>query len=177
MKQVEMESVSRCELRLLERMVLESLVYRPCGMTQLVDTLQLDSNILKYIVDCLVARGIISKVENNFYELNYKKFDYWSQIINAQSNVKRETMELVLTWVKAYFQKQPHTYLRLQKAWFTTDEEMAWRGIMNQMDEFLRKILKEQKERESSERSIYHKKILLWGVSEYGDLVESYLNG
>jgi predicted transcriptional regulator len=153
------------ELLLLERAVLESVAGGNNSLVEVAIDCQLDESITRTILSRLIKRGLIC------FDGTYKilKNDIAYVNINRTEARQAEVNELVETLVNSYFD-QSGTLLKVQKVALNAKEEKIFNSLLNSLEIFIRDIQKEKRKVKTSDQ-----KVVLWGATNYGELISSTL--
>jgi hypothetical protein len=103
----------------------------------------------------------------------------WKNTINKKINLKEEVKELFASIVNDYFnesisQNEKNSELKIQKVWLDKNEELILKNHLNSLDNFL-KTIKQNHEKKSMKPKTFEQKILIWGVSNYSQLIDGIL--
>jgi hypothetical protein len=165
-------------LLVIERIIIESLAKKERNMQEIVIDTNLEQGLLLNILPNLLMKNMI-RYQRGMYSLEKETCFQWLSEVNSGANIKEEAKELFTSLVNQYFKDtlpkkgiKPH--LKIQKMWLTADEEVVLRSHMAGLDLFFSGIKTARKTRPEKEKTS-EQKVLIWGLSQYSDLIEGVL--
>ena len=162
-------------LMLVERIVIESISRKEKNIYELVNDTNLDQEILLNIIPNLLMRNLIN-YHRGIYSIDKESSMKWLETINQKNNIKEEVKELFTSLVNEYFvqNKITSSQLKVQKVWLTSDEEMILKSHLATIESFFREVKNDRKINPIREKT-FEQKVLIWGFSNYSDLVHGVL--
>lgn len=165
-------------LLMLERIVIESLGKKEKNIFELSLDTNLDQIVLLNIMPQLLLKNIV-KYHRGIYTLSTDNIKSWNETINCTENIKAEVRELFTSMVNEFFaddikKKEEYKELKIKKIWLTSDEEKVLKNHLLSLDNFFKQIQSNRKKFPIKERT-HEQKVVFWGVSEYGKLLEGIL--
>lgn len=166
-------------LLIIERIIVESLSKKERNMQEIINDTNLDQALLLNILPNLLMKNMI-RYTRGIYSIDKEHCMLWLNEINKTDNVKEEAKELFISLVNQYFQKDVRLnnsvspQLKIQKVWLTTDEEMVLRSHMASLDGFFSGVKASRKVKPQREKTC-EQRVVIWGLSQYSDLVEGVL--
>lgn len=161
-------------LMLIERIVLESVSKKDKNIYELSLDTNLEQGLLLNILPELLMKNLI-KYNRGIYSINKEQSLRWSETINSKDSIKEEVKELFTNLVNEYFNKEQNkkskdTDLKVQKVWLSFDEEKLLNMHLVNLENFFKNI-KLGRERNPIKEKTHEQKVVIWGVSNYSDLV------
>ena len=158
------------ELLLTERIIIESISKNCKTLTEIKEDTGLDSTIVHTLVPELIIKNIVTYIEGA-YSLNMKNSDLWLKEINSFKNKKNEIKDILLASVELLDREKS---LNLQKVYLTPYEEKILKIELKKVESFITQIQKERRVVKEKNKTT-DMKVIYWGFSNYGDLVEEDL--
>jgi CRISPR/Cas system-associated protein Csx1 len=165
-------------LMLIERIVIESIAKKEKNIYELSIDTNLNQPLLLNILPELLMKNLI-KYHRGIYSIDLQQSLMWKNTINKKINLKEEVKELFASIVNDYFnesisQNEKNSELKIQKVWLDKNEELILKNHLNSLDNFL-KTIKQNHEKKSMKPKTFEQKILIWGVSNYSQLIDGIL--
>jgi hypothetical protein len=119
------------------------------------------------------------RYKSGVYSLDKTHCLEWLAEVNKKENIKEEAREIFTSLVNQYFKKEENliergTQLKIQKMWLTRDEEVILKSHMATLEGFFNGVSNERKRHPQREKTC-EQRIVIWGLSDYTDLVEGVL--
>jgi hypothetical protein len=165
-------------LMLIERIVIESIAKKEKNIYELSIDTNLNQPLLLNILPELLMKNLI-KYHRGIYSIDLEQSLMWKNTINKKVNLKEEVKELFASIVNDYFNEsissnEKNSELKIQKVWLDKNEELILKNHLNTLDNFL-KTIKQNREKKSIKEKTFEQKILIWGVSNYSQLIDGIL--
>lgn len=162
-------------LLIVERIVIESLAKKAKNLNSLIEDTELSHNLLLNILPNLLMKNLIS-FERSMYYLNDLNIENIKKINHHKLALKNETKEIFTSLVNQYFDKdmKESSLFKMQKIFVTNEEEKVLKNHLLSLDNFINQI-KERRLKSPILEKTSDKKILYWGMSNYGNLLEQSL--
>lgn len=166
-------------LLLIERIIIESISKKEKNVYELAHDTNLDQGLLMSVLPNLLMKNLLN-YQRGIYSIDKENSLCWQNTINEKNNVKEEVKELFASMVNEYFRNdfktnEQNSQLKVQKIWLTSDEEKILKGHFLALENFFTGVKQSRSTKPVKERT-YEQKVILWGVSEYADLVTSCLD-
>lgn len=166
-------------LLMIERIVIESLSKKEKNIQEIEIDTNLSHGLLLNILPNLLMRNMI-RYQRGIYSIDKDNCFQWLSSINKKENIKEEAKEIFTSLVNQYFSKdlKEHkalgTQLKIQKMWLTRDEEILLKSHMATLECFFQSVKEARKQNPQREKTC-EQRVVVWGVSQYSDLVEGVL--
>ena len=166
-------------LLIIERIIIESLSKKERNLEEIKLDTNLDHALLMNVLPHLLMKNMI-RYHRGIYSIDKENCFRWLGQVNRDENVKEEAKELFISLVNEYFKKdlQPKRaiapQLKIQKMWLTQDEEIILRSHMATLENFFVNVKDSRKTRPQRERTC-EQRVVIWGLSQYSDLVDGVL--
>lgn len=158
------------ELLLTERIIIESISKDCTSIREIKIDTGLESTIVNTLVPELIIKNIVSYTDG-VYSLNMKQSDLWLKEINSFKNKKSEIKDILMASVELLDQEKS---LNMQKVFLTPFEEKILNVELKKIENFISQIQKEKRSIKVKSKTT-DMKVVYWGFSNYGDLVEEDL--
>ena len=161
-------------LLLVERMILESLQSGPRTSEELVKDTGLKKNLLMSLLSNLFNDYIVVQ-KGHLFDLNYENKKDWVHRVNSKESVKGEVKELFLSMINQHFEELEYKScgLKMKKIYVSERDEKILHAHFNNLQEFVDNL--EKYPTETKDAPIHAKKVIFWGQSDYGALIENSL--
>lgn len=161
-------------LLLVERMILESLQSGPRTSEELVKDTGLKKNLLMSLLSNLFNDYIVVQ-KGHLFDLNYENKKDWIHRVNSKESVKGEVKELFLSMINQHFEELEYKScgLKMKKIYVSERDEKILHAHFNNLQEFVDNL--EKYPTETKDAPTHAKKVIFWGQSDYGALIENSL--
>ncbi|MCO4794699.1 MAG: hypothetical protein KC493_13355 [Bacteriovoracaceae bacterium] len=161
-------------LLLVERIILESLSTGEKSLEELIKDTGLRKNLLLSLISNLYQDHIILR-EGNTYLLNEENKKNWLPKVNSKESVRGEIKELFLTMVNNHFEDLEYRScgLKMKKIHVNKRDEKILQAHFKNLHDFVENLEKYPDKKAKS--PTYEKKVIFWGQSDYGSLIETSL--
>jgi hypothetical protein len=166
-------------LLIIERIIIESISKKEKNLQEIMSDTNLNHSLLLNVLPNLLMKNMI-RYTRGIYSIEKENCVKWLSDINRKDNVKEEAKELFVSLVNQYFKKDlektpsPLPQLKIQKVWLTRDEEMILNSHLAGLDSFFNGVKASRRVKPEKEKT-YEQKVVIWGHSQYSDLVEGVL--
>jgi hypothetical protein len=158
------------ELLLTERIIIESVARENKTLKKIKKDTGLESTIVHTLVPELIMKNIII-YKNGVYSLNLENASIWLPEINSLLNKKNEIKEILNASVELL---EKENSISMRKVFLTPYEEKLLNIELKKVEDFITQIQKERRDVKSKNKTT-DMKVIYWGFSNYGDLVEEDL--
>lgn len=156
---------------LAERMIVESLSLSPKGLLQLSEDTGLRLQVLKAITAQLIEKGHIQIDENQLYKVIPQKVPNLSN--SPKEMIRRELGDFFDNFTRFFMQKnQLQGSFKLNKVYLDEIDMVALKRHLSNIELL---IQNSQKTNFKNNHLTKNKKVIFWGLSNYGELVEEGL--
>lgn len=161
-------------LLLVERMILESLQSGPRTSEELVKDTGLKKNLLMSLLSNLFNDYIVVQ-KGHLFDLNYENKKDWIHRVNSKESVKGEVKELFLSMINQHFEELEYKScgLKMKKIYVSESDEKILHAHFNNLQEFVENL--EKYPTDMKDVPTHSKKVIFWGQSDYGALIENSL--
>ncbi len=161
-------------LLLVERIILESLQNGQKTVDELSSDTCLKKNLLISLMSNLFNDHIIVK-KGNYYDLNYENKKDWIYRVNSKESIKGEVKELFLSMINQHFEELEYKScgLKMKKIFVSEKDEKILQAHFKNLHDFVENL--EKYPVENCEKPTHSKKVIFWGQSDYGALIENSL--
>jgi hypothetical protein len=158
------------ELLLTERIIIESISKNCQTLKEIKNDTGLESTIVHTLVPELIMKNIVSYIDGKYF-LNMKESKTWLKEINNLKNTKNEIKDILLASVELLEKEKS---LNMKKVYLTPYEEKILNIELSKVEKFISQIQRERSLVKGNNRTT-DMKVIYWGFSNYGDLVEEDL--
>lgn len=161
-------------LLLVERLILESLQDGKKTIEELVYDTGIKKSLLVSLLSNLFNDHIVVK-KGHTYDLNYENKKDWLYRVNSKESVKGEVKELFLSMVNQHFEELEYRScgLKMKKIYVSSRDEKILHAHFRNLEEFVENL--EKYPVETVDQPTHAKKVIFWGQSDYGALIENSL--
>lgn len=166
-------------LLIIERIIVESLSKKERNLQEIIMDTNLDHALLLSVLPNLIMKNMV-RYTRGIYSIEKENCFQWLSEINKEDYVKEEAKELFVSLVNHYFAKTQERkncvepQLKIQKIWLTKDEEIVLRSHMACLESFFTQVKASRKTRPEKEKTC-EQRVVIWGHSQYSDLVDGVL--
>lgn len=163
-------------LFIIERLILESISKGNNHLEALLQDTKQDIRVVSNTLDFFEEHLVLDK-KGAFYYVNDDMMKDWLKTINSSWAVCSEVQELLGTLVKDYFSKKGQdSSLKMQKVHMTKSEEKIFKNHIEGLEKFIKDVNINRKF-DSISCKTSEQKVVFWGSSNYGNLVDCSLHG
>jgi len=161
-------------LLLAERLILESLQSGMKTAEELVADTGLKKNLLMSLLSNLFNDYIVIQ-KGVYFDLNYENKEDWIDRVNSRESVKGEVKELFLAMINQFFEEleERSCGLKMKKIYVNEKDEKILQAHFKNLDSFVENL--EKYPHDKDPKPTHSKKVIFWGQSDYGALVENSL--
>lgn len=163
------------KLLIVERIVLESISRKNRNIVELSNDTGLSVSLLNNILPTFIMKNLVI-YNNGVYCINNEMKNLWINEINSKDSLKCEVKELFTNLVNHYFEEEKAAAtveLKVKKIWMTPYEKKLLRMHLNNLNEFVSNIEKENKKDQNFKTK--EQEIIVWSVSDYEGVINSFL--
>lgn len=166
-------------LLIIERIIVESLSKKERNLQEIIMDTGLEHSLLLSVLPNLIMKNMV-RYTRGIYSLEKENCFQWLSEVNQVDHVKEEAKELFVSLVNQYFSKSnerksyPEPQLKIQKVWLTKDEEVILRSHLAGLENFFSMVRASRKVKPEREKTC-DQRVVIWGMSQYSDLVEGVL--
>lgn len=168
-------------LLIIERIIVESLSKKERNLQEIILDTNLEHALLLNVLPNLIMKNMV-RYTRGTYSIDKENCFQWLNEVNKDDHVKEEAKELFISLVNQYFMKSKlnnkkatiEPQLKIQKVWLTREEEVLLRSHMAGLESFFTGIKASRRLKPEREKT-YEQRVVIWGLSQYSDLVDGVL--
>ncbi len=157
-------------LLLIERVIIEACTKDGRTIFEISNDTGMELSLVNALCIRLSKKGILKRRGSGYF-LEAQATEFIEA--NKPDNLKKEVEEVTSALVENYFTNNTNRILKLQKVYVDKSEEKILNSLLNQLNSFVSQL--QQANRLHPKNQIKDQKVIMWGHSNYNDLIESSL--
>ena len=150
-----------------ERLILESLFKREKTFPELIECSSLDHEVLQFVISSLISKNLVL-IHNHTYGINKNLADTMKSELKNPVDTFTEVNELLSNCIT--LTKFGNAKFKLKKISVTKEEEVILKGLLDQIDFFIKSLNKNE------DKPLSEQKIIFWGEGNYGQIINSCIH-
>lgn len=154
-------------LMMIERMILESLEREAQNLGELKEDTGLDYGLLNCLLGVLLQKDLIVYNRGKYsLSLRSRNGDFTDKV-----GVREEVREILHSLLQRHFSSEQSPCLKVRKVWMNEKDFTLFQAQLVNLERFIDSL----KYNDKQNHKLQHQRVVVWGMSEYGDLMKEAL--